>query len=126
MKTYLKWVAASAIGALVLGAGAAAAQTRGSGVFKDGNDLFVPCTSTVQADLARCEWYLMGAFDMAKFYDDTSGNATFCSPTGFNAVRLRELVVAYWRSHPDTRRYSASSVARQALKEAFPGPCPRS
>lgn len=99
------------------------AQIPSTGVFKDGNDLFPLCTSRRERDIEMCEWFLMGAHDMAKFYDDTSNDATFCTPANFTASRLREMMVDFWRNNPDARRFSASSAIRNVLSDAFPGAC---
>lgn len=124
MRSPIRHVALAATAAALFIAGAAAAQTPGTGVFKDGAELYPLCTSSQSADIQICEWYLMGAYDMAKYYDDTSGNHTFCTPTGtVNAARVRELVVAHLRDNPDHRRFSASSVLRHVLVQNYPPPC---
>ena len=123
MRTYLNRAAVAAAAIALALPGGAVAQSPSTGVFKDGNDVYQLCTSRRQPDIDMCEWFLMGAHDMAKYYDDTSGNNTFCTPDGFNAARLREMMVAFWRDNPDARRYSASSAVRHVLVEAFPGAC---
>ena len=125
MTSCLKRAAVIAACASLALPGAAVAQSPSTGVFKDGNELYPLCTSRRDNDVSNCEWFLMGAHDMAKYYDDTSGNNTFCTPPGFNAARLRELMVAFWRDNPDARRFSASSATRHVLTQNFPGACRR-
>jgi hypothetical protein len=94
------------------------------GVFKTGDDLYAACTATDSASIDRCDWFLMGAQDMATYYQDTDQVKTsFCLPAGTNAEALRKLAVDRLRANPNTRRYSAVSGFLNALDEAYPGPC---
>ena len=120
---------AALIALLLAGAGTGApafAQetTPARGVFKNGADLYAACTSTKQADVDACDWFLMGAHDMATFYFDTSQlQATFCLPKGSTVEAVRKIAVDRLRAKPQTRNYSAVSGYLNALAEAYPGPC---
>lgn len=67
----------------------------------------------------------MGAFDMAKYYDDIGGSGQWCAPEGIVATRLRELMVAFWRENQELRRHTASSALHFVLRTTFPGACRR-
>ncbi|HEX8643888.1 MAG TPA: Rap1a/Tai family immunity protein [Allosphingosinicella sp.] len=101
----------------------AGAQATNSGSFRSATHIFELCTSRESADIASCELYLMGAHDMAKFYDDTTGRPSFCPSQRISVGRLRELVVGHLRANPDHQRYSAASIVRHLLEQSFPVPC---
>jgi hypothetical protein len=116
---------------LVLGAGAlflafpgaALAQdgTPASGVFKNAAEIYPLCTSSQTKEVEACDWYLMAAHDMMKFYGDTNmGGGKICLPMGTKAIEVRNAVLAYWRADPDSRKYSAVSTTYNALVEKFP------
>lgn len=93
-------------------------------VFKTGEALFAACTATDRDALDRCDWFLMGAQDMASFYQDTDQvKGSFCLPAGTTIEDLRRMAIDRMRANPDTRRYSAVSGVLNALDAAFPGPC---
>jgi hypothetical protein len=43
-----------------------------------------------------------------------------CGPDQASENQVRDVVVNYLRDHPEVRHYSAASIAREALGEAFP------
>lgn len=94
------------------------------GVFKQGTNILSLCSSTKPADVDACDYYLMAAYDMASYFQDTGqAEATFCMPKGTTALTLRNAVTAYWRKKPDSQKYSAVSNIVNALDEAYPGAC---
>ena len=105
---------------------AAAAQDAipARGVFKSGEQVYVDCIATDAAAVARCDWFLMGAHDMATFYQDTSQiEAAFCVPQHVDIETLRKVAVDRWRAQPESRKFSAVSSLLNALSEKYPGPC---
>lgn len=91
-----------------------------TGVFKTGEDLFPLCTSAKADEVEYCDWYVMAAHDMIKFYGDTgTGGDKICLPVGSKEVAVREAVVNYWRNRPEARRYSAASTIYNALSERY-------
>lgn len=105
---------------------AAAAQDAipARGVFKSGEQVYVDCIASDAAAVARCDWFLMGAHDMATFYQDTSQiEAAFCVPQHVDIETLRKVAVDRWRAQPESRKFSAVSSLLNALSEKYPGPC---
>ena len=101
-----------------------AQDTPSSGVFKEAGDLYPLCTSKDEADLEVCDWYLMGAFDMAVFFFDTGqAKASFCLPSGSQAITVRQAVVAYLAKDQGRMRFSAVSTVINALNAQHPAPC---
>lgn len=120
-----KLVAGLALAAVTMPAAAAAQDsTPARGVFKTGEQVYEDCIATDEAALGRCDWFLMGAHDMATFYQDTDQiEAVFCIPKGTTAETLRKVAVDRWRAQPESRKYSAVSSLLNALSEKYPGPC---
>ena len=105
-------------------AAAAQDETPARGVFKNGEQVYVDCIASDAAAIARCDWFLMGAHDMATFYQDTDQiEAAFCIPQGTDAETIRKVAVDRWRAQPESRKYSAVSSLLNALSEKYPGPC---
>ncbi|RYD67580.1 MAG: hypothetical protein EOP58_02790 [Sphingomonadales bacterium] len=103
---------------------AAAQDTPSSGIFKKAGDLYPLCTSKDEDDLEVCDWYLMGAFDMAVFFFDTGQTeASFCLPSGSQSITVRQAVVAYLAKDQGRMRYSAVSTVINALSAVHPAPC---
>lgn len=112
--------------ALALHAAPAIAQeAKAPGVFKTGEQLYQSCISAVASDVKACDWYLMGAHDMAAMARDLGwiDRDNFCMPRDVDIVRLRGLAVELWRDNADSRRYSAVSAALNAITAAYPGAC---
>ena len=118
----------SGIAALVLAGGAllpvvAPAQddsTPSTGVFKTAEEIHALCVSEAAADLEACDWYIMAAHDMMKFYGDTdAGGSKLCIPTGTQALTIRNVVLAYWNADPDGLQYSAVSTIYNALEAEY-------
>ncbi|MCW3838068.1 Rap1a/Tai family immunity protein [Sphingomonas canadensis] len=115
------------IGAVLLTAaamapGAAQAQesTPSTGVFKTAQEVFTICNSTKEVDVEACDWFIMSAHDMMKFYGDTdTGGEKICLPQGTKALEVRTAVLDYWRSKPEARKYSAVSTIYNALTQKY-------
>jgi hypothetical protein len=114
-----------AVAALAMPFAAAAQEsTPARGVFKTGEQIYVDCVATDAAALGRCDWFLMGAHDMASFYQDTDQvEVAFCLPKGTTADTIRKIAVDRWRAKPESRRFSAVSGFLNALSEKYPGAC---
>jgi hypothetical protein len=119
--------------ALMLGANAAQAQTApqekqkapestpSTGVFKTARQVSVMCTSSVRGEQAMCDWFIMSAHDMMKFYADSSlGGNKICVPDATKAEDLRNAVLAYWQKDPSSLQYSAVSTIYNALSDTYP------
>lgn len=92
-----------------------------TGVFKTSQQLSDMCNSEEDADLDGCYYFLMGAYDMMKFYGDVDlGGAKICAPDNVTADLVRKAVLDYWSKHPGTMKLSASSSVYNALVEGFP------
>jgi len=126
LRLALRCACATAVCAALATAAPAAAQDESiaaTSIFKDGDDLWAACTSNAELEIARCEWFLMGAHDMSQYYEDTGAGRTYCSPRGLTAARLRQLLVDYLRREPARRRFSASSLLHSILQRHFRGDC---
>ncbi|MES2988169.1 MAG: Rap1a/Tai family immunity protein [Pseudomonadota bacterium] len=121
-----KLLAALVCGSVTLPVAAAAQDAKARGIFKTGEQVYVDCIAADAAAVARCDWFLMGAHDMATYYQDTNQiEATFCTPKGIGAETIRKVAVDRWRAKPESRRYSAVSGFLNALDAKYPGPCTR-
>lgn len=115
-----------AAAALALHATPATAQeAKAPGVFKTGEQLYQSCISDVASDVKACDWFLMGAHDMAAMARDLGwvDKDNFCMPRDVDIVRLRTLAVELWREDAESRRYSAVSATLNAITAAYPGAC---
>jgi hypothetical protein len=125
--------------ALVLVVWASSAQqppawaTKNYHVLVDGNELYSRCQTSekvvrlsgdqVQVDTAagmdlfyagRCWGYIMGVVDSIPAGED------FDPDPGVRASQEVDVVLAYLRSHPESRHLPAYALVRYALTEAFP------
>jgi len=90
------------------------AEPRTSAAFLRGNQLYDTCTSQEIVKRLQCREYIAGmadAFNWDKFV---------CAPDQASENQVRDVVVNYLRDHAEVRHYSAASIARNALQEAFP------
>ena len=110
---------------LLVAAGSAQAE-RFSAI--DGGRLVGLCTGRDRAVVAECTAYINGVSDAANFYqklrpaDGSKGGqlpAYLCVPTAVTGVQMREMVVGWARSHPESQRLQASGVVLRALNSSF-------
>lgn len=94
----------------------------------DGSKLVSLCTGRDKGVVADCTAYINGVSDAASFYqalrpaDGSKGGklpAYLCLPTGITGVQMREAVVGWARSHPESQRLQASGVVLRALHDTF-------
>ncbi len=115
--------AAMLLAASALCPGLAMAQddsTPSTGVFKTAEEIYELCTSNVTTEVESCDWYIMAAHDMIKFYGDTdTGGTKLCIPTGTEAQVIRRVVVDYWNDDLDGLQYSAVSTIYNALEAEY-------
>jgi len=110
---------------LVAAAGSAQAE-RFSAI--DGGRLITICTGRDKGVVADCTAYINGVSDAASFYqnlrpaDGSKGGklpAYLCVPTAITGVQLREAVVGWAKSHPESQGLQASGVVLRALHDTF-------
>ena len=95
-------------------------STPSTGVFKTAEEIYTLCVSDDVAEVEACDWYIMAAHDMIKFYGDTeTGGSKLCIPTGTQALTVREVVLDYWRADPAGLQYSAVSTIYNALEAEY-------
>jgi len=94
----------------------------------DGGKLVGLCSGRDKTIVAECTAYINGVSDSASFYqnlrpaDGSKGGklpAYLCIPTAATGVQLREAVVGWARSHPESQRLQASGVVLRALHDSF-------
>ena len=121
----MKTVSILAASLALLAAPASAQDAAAPGVFKTGEQLYQACISDVASDVKACDWFLMGAHDMAAMARDLGwvDKDNFCMPRDVDIVRLRKLAVELWRDNAEARRYSAVSATLNAITTAYPGAC---
>ena len=74
-------------------------STPSTGVFKTAEQIYMLCVSYDVSEVEACDWYLMAAHDMIKFYGDTeTGGTKLCIPEGTQAQVIREVALDYWRA----------------------------
>jgi len=94
--------------------------TPSSGVFKTGQQVYDLCVSSKVTDLDNCDYFIMGAHDMVKFFGDTDmTDSKICLPEGIKAIEVRNVVLAYWRAKTVRLKYSAVSAISNALAEKY-------
>ena len=80
----------------------------------DGNRVYELCSSQELLKKQYCLAYIAGltdAFNWDRF---------ICSPEHTTEGQVRDVVSNFLHDHPETRHYSAPSLAREALRQAFP------
>ena len=94
----------------------------------DGGRLISMCTGRDKGVVADCTAYINGVSDAASFYqnlrpaDGSKGGklpAYLCLPMAITGVQLREAVVGWARSHPESQGLQASGVVLRALHDIF-------
>lgn len=92
-----------------------------SGVFKSAKQIQEMCASKNTGDVVACDYYIMAAHDMIKYYGDLKlADGNVCSPKNVPSADVRAVVMEYWRGHPATLNLSAVSSIRNALFEKYP------
>src|SRR5688500_2043931 len=113
-------VAALLLTGSALSPGAAIAQddsTPSTGVFKTAEEVYELCTSDQTVEVEACDWYIMAAHDMIKFYGDTdTGGTKLCIPTGTQALCVRRVWIDYCDADLEVLQYSAVSTIYNALE----------
>jgi len=99
-------------GLMLLAAGTAQAQ-RISKV--DGNRLLTICTTTSPAE---CDAYLAGVADAIEA--GGRAKAAACIPKAVTGVQLRDVVIKYIHSNPQTRELKGGLLTFRAYAAAFP------
>ena len=95
-------------------------STPSTGVFKTAQEIYTLCVSDKASDIEACDWYIMAAHDMIKFYGDTgTGGAKICIPMGTEELAIRNVMLNYWRAHADEHQFSAVSTIYLALEDAY-------
>jgi hypothetical protein len=117
----------SRLRALALFAGAAGmglsgpawGQTDSSGTFKTGDELYAACTSSDDADVAQCDWYIMGVHDAIVLHQDLQWvDVVICVPDQTTAETLRNVVISYLENS-DNRGFTAVSMVYNALDDSY-------
>ena len=86
-----------------------------SAVFKTGNQLYKVCTAdSGSLQMITCLGYVAGLSDLLQDMKKT------CAPREVTQAQTRDVIVSYFRDHPEVRHYSASSEAARALMNTFP------
>lgn len=89
--------------------------------WKNGNQLYNDCLGKNGAQIAQCVGYIEGVSDaLTAVASVDTERRFFCEPAGLIAQQLIDVVVAYLRSHPETRHSAAGEEVTLALMKAFP------
>lgn len=106
-----------------------AGSTRGG--FETGNEIFDNCREAVAKDseewqdVAYCQSYIAGAFDMAQLVMTMEETPkTICPPSGVTLGQAVRVVYKYLEENPARTNFSAAILVWEALKQAWP--CPSS
>jgi hypothetical protein len=97
--------------------------TSGERPYYDGNKLFSDCTEKDPVSDGLCSGYIIGVFDSHAAYLALLPYGAinlFCPPQGAAAGQVRDIVVRYLETHPETLQYTAASEIIVALMDAFP------
>jgi hypothetical protein len=112
----------SAVVAVALLTGSAAAEEKQVNGFLDGNDLLTWCS---ESRTARCGAYDLGVADAMELSRTDGGNlAGFRAsiPPPVTSKQVEDIVTQFLREHPESRHLSAAGLVAKALAEAFPCP----
>ncbi len=82
--------------------------------FYTGNDLKQKCAAPSHIDDAICMGYVTG------IYDALVSQGALCSGGGVTIGQLQEIVKKYFNEHPERLHFTAQSLVRSSLREAFP------
>ena len=86
-----------------------------SAVFKTGNQLYEVCTAdSASLKMITCLGYVAGLSDMLQDMKKT------CAPRDVTQAQTRDVIVTYFRAHPEVRHNTASGEGAHALMNAFP------
>ena len=94
----------------------------------DGGKLVSLCTGRDKSVVADCTAYINGVSDAASFYqnlrpaDGSKGSklpAYLCLPPAITGVQMRDAVVGWAKSHPESQRLQASGVVLRALHDTY-------
>ena len=95
-------------------------STPSTGVFKTAQEIYTLCVSDETSDIEACDWYIMAAHDMIKFYGDTdTGGTKICIPMGTQELAIRNIMLDYWRANSDDLGFSAVSTIYLALEAEY-------
>jgi len=83
--------------------------------YKDGNTLYSDCTSTRIGAQGVCLGYVMAIIDVF----DRLG-VIDCVPRTATGNQVMDVAKKYLADHPEKRHFSAWSLVRDALRDAFP------
>jgi len=94
----------------------------------DGNRLIGLCAGRDKGVVAECTAYINGVSDSASFYqnlrpaDGSKGGklpAYLCVPTALTGVQMRQAVIGWARSHPESMSVQASGLVLRALNDTY-------
>lgn len=91
---------------------------QGATLYKTGDGLFLECQSDVSVNVLGCINYIEGALDQLELARDDRRKSS-CVPSGVTGQELRDIMVDYFRSHPEGRQNAAASGVKAALSEAW-------
>jgi hypothetical protein len=95
-------------------------QTDSSGTFKTGDELYAACTSSDDAEVSQCDWYIMGVHDAIVLHQDLQWvDVVICVPDQTVAETLRGVVIDYLAGSDD-RAFTAVSMVYNALDDRYP------
>jgi hypothetical protein len=84
-----------------------------------------PCRPPTLDVSAQCLGYAFGIYD-AMQAAQTSGERLFglraCAPPGMMDEQVRDVMIRFATTHPESRRYSAGRQIAEAFSDAFPCP----
>jgi len=94
-------------------------QTDSSGTFKTGDELYEACTSSDDAYVGQCDWYIMGVHDAIVLHQDLQWvDVVICVPDSTEAETLRDAVISYL-ANSETRDFTAVSMVYNALEASY-------
>jgi hypothetical protein len=82
--------------------------------FQTGNELYALCNDRIPQQKAFCVGTVSGYSDMLNLTGET------CADKQVTQGQVSDVVVKFLGLHPELRHLSAASLARVALREAFP------
>jgi Rap1a immunity proteins len=85
-----------------------------------GNAILDRCTSRLDRDQEYClAWMKLGA-DNAMSLKGIDPDLPLCIPRQVDATQLRDVAIAYLRTHPKDRHIAASILVAEAFNDAWP------
>jgi len=89
-------------------------------VTDDGNELLQTCDDTTYFMQGLCLGLVRGTVATLDAWSSANGASPYCRPTNVTVGQIKDLVVSYIRSSPESRNEPSALLITKAQKAAWP------